>query len=133
MSRETEPLLPRYEEDTSRQQLLHQKLHSYQMIRALAEGYMPSNDQVIANLRSLLATEFLNPQNREIGSIGRQLVRDCRIWIQVLIELFRDKNGDDQIQEFLWHLSKSKASLDPRQVSQRASASKARADTKAGT
>lgn len=133
MSRETEPLLPRYEEDTSRQQLLHQKLHSYQMIRALAEGYMPSNDQVIANLRSLLATEFLNPQNREIGSIGRQLVRDCRIWIQVLIELFRDKNGDDQIQEFLWHLSKSRASLDPRQVSQRASASKARADTKAGT
>ncbi|GAB1218379.1 hypothetical protein ATERTT37_007633 [Aspergillus terreus] len=131
MSRETEPLLPRYEEDTSRQQLLHQKLHSYQMIRALAEGYMPSNDQVIANLRSLLATEFLNPQNREIGSIGRQLVRDCRIWIQVLIELFRDKNGDDQIQEFLWHLSKSRASLDPRQVSQRASASKARADTKA--
>jgi hypothetical protein len=133
MSRETEPLLPRYEEDTSRQQLLHQKLHSYQMIRALAEGYMPSNDQVIANLRSLLATDFLNPQNREIGSIGRQLVRDCRIWIQVLIELFRDKNGDDQIQEFLWHLSRSKASLDPRQVSQRASASKARADTKAGT
>ncbi|KAF9885280.1 hypothetical protein FE257_013078 [Aspergillus nanangensis] len=128
---ETEPLLPRYEEDTGRQRLLHQKLHTYQMLRALSEGYMPSNEQVIINLRTLLSTELLNPRSQEIGSICRQLIRDCRIWIQVFIELLREKNDDDKVQEFLWHLSKSKASLDPRQIAEQASHAKARADTKA--
>ncbi|KAK1141478.1 hypothetical protein N8T08_009018 [Aspergillus melleus] len=128
---ETEPLLPRYEEDTTLQRRLHQKLHSYQMLRALSEGYMPSTDQVIANLRTLLASDILNPRSQEIGSVGRQLIRDCRLWIQVFIELLRDKNSSDQLQEFLWHLARSRASLDPSNISQHAAQVKARADTKA--
>ncbi|KAE8149473.1 hypothetical protein BDV25DRAFT_167855 [Aspergillus avenaceus] len=131
MSRETEPLLPRYEEDTTLQRRLHQKLHSYQMLRALSEGYMPSTDQVIANLRTLLASDILSARTQDIGSVGRQLVRNCRLWIQVFIEVLRDKNGDDKLQEFLWHLSRSRASLDRGQVSQHASHVKARQDTKA--
>lgn len=129
---ETEPLLPRYEEDTTLQRRLHQKLHTYQMLRALAEGYMPSTDQVIANLRTLLASDILNPRSQDIGSVGRQLIRDCRLWIQVFVELLRDKNGSDQLQEFLWHLARSRASLDPSHISQHAAQVKARADTKAG-
>lgn len=132
MSQETEPLLPRYEEDTTLQRRLHQKLHSFQMLRALSEGYMPSTEQVIINLRTLLASDILNPRTQDIGSVGRQLIRDCRIWIQVFIELLRDKNNDDKLQEFLWHLSRSRASLDRGQVAQHASHVKARQDTKAG-
>ncbi|KAF5865189.1 hypothetical protein ETB97_005093 [Aspergillus alliaceus] len=131
MSQETEPLLPRYEEDTALQRRLHQKLHSFQMLRALSEGYMPSTDQVIINLRTLLASDILNHRTQDIGSVGRQLIRDCRIWIQVFIELLRDKNGDDKLQEFLWHLSRSRASLDPGQISEHASHVRARQDTKA--
>ncbi|KAE8163097.1 hypothetical protein BDV40DRAFT_147521 [Aspergillus tamarii] len=131
MSQETEPLLPRYEEDTTLQRRLHQKLHSFQMLRALSEGYLPSTDQVIINLRTLLASDILNPRTQDIGSVGRQLIRDCRIWIQVFIELLRDKNSDDKLQEFLWHLSRSRASLDRGQVAQHASHVKARQDTKA--
>ncbi|KAE8353055.1 hypothetical protein BDV28DRAFT_115036 [Aspergillus coremiiformis] len=131
MSEETEPLLPRYEEETSLQRRLHQKLHSFQMLRALSEGYMPSTDQIIINLRTLLASDILNPRTRDVGSVGRQLIRDCRIWIQVFIELLRDKNSDDKLQEFLWHLSRSRASLDRAQVSQYASHVTARQDTKA--
>ncbi|KAB8258082.1 hypothetical protein BDV32DRAFT_126354 [Aspergillus pseudonomiae] len=131
MSQETEPLLPRYEEDTTLQRRLHQKLHSFQMLRALSEGYLPSTDQVIINLRTLLASDILNPRTQDIGSVGRQLIRDCRIWIQVFIELLRDKNSDDKLQEFLWHLSRSRVSLDRGQVAQHASHVKARQDTKA--
>lgn len=129
---ETEPLLPRYEDDTSRQRRLHQKLHTYQMLRALSEGYMPSTEQTIVNLRTLLASDVLNLRNQEIGSVGRQLVRDARLWIQTFIEFLREKNSNDQTQEFLWHLARSRVSVDRSRVSQQAAHVKARADTKAG-
>ncbi|KAF7595042.1 hypothetical protein BBP40_007445 [Aspergillus hancockii] len=131
MSQETEPLLPRYEEDTTLQRRLHQKLHSFQMLRALSEGYMPSTEQLIINLRTLLASDVLDHRAQDIGSVGRQLIRDCRLWIQTFIEVLRDKNGDDKLQEFLWHLARSRASIDRDQVSQHASHVKARQDTKA--
>ncbi|KAJ5542949.1 hypothetical protein N7535_005372 [Penicillium sp. DV-2018c] len=131
MPSETEPLLPRYEDDTSRQRRLHQKLHSYQMIRAISEGYMPSTEQTIANLRTLLASDVLNLQNQDIGSVGRQLVRDSRVWIQVFIEFLQEKNDQDQLQEFLWHLARSRVEVDRERVSRQAAHVKARADTKA--
>lgn len=93
---------------------------------------MPSTEQTIANLRTLLASDVLSVRNQDIGSVGRQLVRDCRLWIQVFIEFVRDKNSQDQLQEFLWHLSRSRASLDSSRVSEQAGKIKARADTKAG-
>lgn len=129
---ETEPLLPRYEDDTSRQRRLHQKLHTYQMLRALSEGYMPSTEQTIANLRTLLASDVLNLRNQDIGSVGRQLVRDARLWIQLFIEFLQAKNGGDQLQEFLWHVARSRVDIDSSRVSQQAAHVKARADTKAG-
>lgn len=132
MPSETEPLLPRYADDTPRQRQLHQKLHSYQMLRALSEGYLPTTEQAIANLRTLLAADFLNVRNQDIGSVGRQLVRDARLWITSLIEFLHEKNGSDQLQEFLWHLSRARVSVDQSRISQQAAHVKARADTKAG-
>ncbi|KAL4863749.1 hypothetical protein BDV12DRAFT_177176, partial [Aspergillus spectabilis] len=132
MSRaEREPLLPRYDDETSRQRRLHQKLHSYQMLRAFSEGYMPSTEQTIANLRTLLAFDLLSPRNPDIGSVGRQIVRDCRLWISLLIEFLQTKNGDDQLQEFIWHLSHGKATVHAGHLAQRASHTKAKADSKA--
>ena len=97
MPGETEPLLPRYEDDTARRRQLHQKLHSYQMFRALSEGYLPSTEQAIANLRTLLASDILNVRNQDIGSVGRQLVRDARLSITSLIEFLHDKNASDKL------------------------------------
>ncbi|KAJ5170741.1 uncharacterized protein N7500_003524 [Penicillium coprophilum] len=131
MPSETEPLLPRYEDDTSRQRRLHQKLHSYQMVRAISEGYMPTTEQTIANLRTLLASDVLNLRNQDIGSVGRQLVRDSRLWIQVFIEFLQQRNGQDQLQEFLWRLARSRVEVDTERVSRQAAHVKARADTKA--
>ncbi|KAJ5903597.1 hypothetical protein N7504_005980 [Penicillium tannophilum] len=131
MPNETEPLLPRYEDDTARQRQLHQKLHSYQMFRALSEGYMPSTEQAIANLRTLLASDVLNLRNQEIGSHGRQLVRDARLLVEACIEFLHTKNSHDKLQDFLWHLSRSRVFLDSSRVSHTAAHVKARADTKA--
>ncbi|KAJ5668932.1 hypothetical protein N7462_010002 [Penicillium macrosclerotiorum] len=131
MPSETDPLLPRYEDDTARQRQLHQKLHSYQMLRALSEGYMPSTEQTIVNLRTLLASDVLNLRNQDIGTVGRDLVRDARLWIQTFIEFLNNKNADDNLQEFLWHLSRARVEIDRSQISQQAAQVKARADTKA--
>lgn len=128
---DTEPLLPRYEDDTARQRALHQKLHTYQMIRALTKGYMPSNEQTISNLRTLLASDLLNANNRELSESGRLLIRNCRGWLKFFIELLRNKNNGDQVQDFIWYLTQSRISLDINDVSNQASKVKARADAAA--
>jgi Family of unknown function (DUF5923) len=129
---DTEPLLPRYEDDTSRQRQLHQKLHSYQMLKALSEGYLPSNEQTITNLRTLLASDFLNPRTDDVSEPGRLLARDVKTLMRTLIELLREKNADDQLQEFVWLLSRSRVSLDTSALASQASHAKSQASTQAG-
>ncbi|KAK3501876.1 bactericidal permeability-increasing protein [Neurospora crassa] len=128
---EEEPLLSHYDDDTVLQRQLHQKLHTYQMLRALFKGYMPSNDQAIANLRTLLSSDILNPDNSGLSDSGRALVFYSRKWITQLIQLLEHKNGQDQIQDFLWYLSKARLSVDMEQIAERATKAKAKADTAA--
>jgi Family of unknown function (DUF5923)/Protein of unknown function (DUF4449) len=128
---DTEPLLPRYEDDTAMQRRLHQKLHTYQMIRALSKGYMPSTEQAIINLRTLLASDVLNPSNKDLSQSGRRLVRNCRDWLKQFIELLQHKNSEDRIQDFIWYLTKSRISLDLDDISHQASKAKAKADVSA--
>jgi hypothetical protein len=126
------PLLPQYQDDTVLQRELHQKLHSYQMFRALSKGFMPSNEQVIINLRSLLSANILNPDNPDLSDSGRQLVKFTKQFLHEFIDLLLHKNDKDQIQDFMWFLSKSRVSVDVSDIAQRASRSKAKADTVAG-
>ncbi|KAJ9615406.1 hypothetical protein H2200_001481 [Cladophialophora chaetospira] len=128
---ETEPLLPRYEDDTARERALHQKLHTYQMLRALSQGFMPSNEQTIVNLRTLLASDVLNANNKDLSDSGRSLIRNTRTWIKLFIELLRNKNSQDEIQDFIWYTTKSRISLDVDDIAYSASKVKARADAKA--
>lgn len=128
---DTEPLLPRYEDETARQRALHQKLHTYQMLRALSKGFMPSNEQTIINLRTLLASDILNPGNQDLSDSGRLLIRNARSWLKLFIELLRNKNDQDQIQDFIWYLTKSRISIDISDIAHSASKVKARADARA--
>lgn len=93
---------------------------------------MPTTEQTIANLRTLLASDVLILRNQDIGTVGRQLVRDSRLWIQTFIEFLQEKNSQDQLQEFLWRLARSRVAVDSERVSSQAAHVKARADTKAG-
>jgi len=117
---------------TREQRELHQKLHSYQMVRALGKGFMPSNEQLIINLRTLLAADILNPDNPELSDSGRLLVKFTKQWLHQFIELLQNKNGADQIQDFLWYLSKARVEVDVADIARSATRSKAKADTFAG-
>ncbi|KAL9639773.1 MAG: hypothetical protein Q9164_000709 [Protoblastenia rupestris] len=128
---DTEALLPRYADDTSLQRSLHQKMHTYQMLKALSTGFMPSTEQVIVNLRTLLASDFLNPDNPDLSDSGRLLLKYCKQWLTQFIEVLRSKNDDDQIQDFMWLLSKSRLSVDTDDLAKSASKIKTKADATA--
>ncbi|KAK5994394.1 putative C32A11.02c-like protein [Cladobotryum mycophilum] len=129
---EHQPLLPQYNDDeTSRQARLHEKLHTYQMLRAMSQGYMPSNDQVITHLRTLLSAEVLNPEMPQLSPSGRALIRSTRLWLKQFIDVLLAKNSDDQIQDFLYCLAKARLNVDASALRERASASKAKADATA--
>ncbi|OQO11584.1 hypothetical protein B0A48_03311 [Cryoendolithus antarcticus] len=128
---EREPLLPQYEDDTILQRELHQKLHTYQQLRAISKGYMPSTEQTIINLRTLLASDILNPENADLSDSGRLLTKHTKTWLTQFMDLLQHKNDKDQIQDVIWFLSKSRIDVDVEDITRRASKSKAKADTAA--
>jgi hypothetical protein len=130
--REREPLLPQYEDPTVLQRELHPKLHTYQMLRALSQGFMPTNQQTIVNLRTLLAADVLNPDNEGLSDSGRALAHYIKQWLKQFIQLLQHKNDADQIQDFIWYLSQARINVDMQDIVARTSRSKAKADTRAG-
>jgi len=128
---EHQPLLPQYRDDTVLQREVHEKLHSYQMLRALSLGFMPSNEQVTINLRSLLSADILNPDNPELSDSGRLLVKFTKQWLHQFIDLLQHKNSSDQIQDFIWYLTKARISIDVEDIARRTTRSKAKADATA--
>lgn len=130
---EREPLLPRYNDETSRQARLHEKLHSYQMLRAMSKGYMPSTEQTKTHLRTLLSSQVLNPSdNAGLSSSGRALVRTTREWLQLFVELLDEKNSKDQIQDFIWFLTSARVHLDANGTGRLLNKGKAHAKASAG-
>ncbi|KAL8688798.1 MAG: hypothetical protein Q9218_005376 [Villophora microphyllina] len=128
---DTEALLPQYQDDTSMQRSVHQKMHSYQMYRAMSKGFMPSNEQLIVNLRTLLAADVLNPDNPDLSDSGRLLTKYTKQWLADFIEMLRNKNDNDAIQDFIWFLSKSRISVDTEDVANKAATVKSKADATA--
>ncbi|KAF4591385.1 bactericidal permeability-increasing protein [Ophiocordyceps camponoti-floridani] len=130
-SPDTEPLLPQYNDETPRQTRVHEKLHTYQMVRALGNGYMPSNEQLIVQLRCLLAAEALNPHELGLSVDGRALIRSVKLWLAQLVELLRVKNSGDEVQDFVWNIVRAGSNIDVGHLGAAAAASKARADASA--
>ncbi|TVY71351.1 Uncharacterized protein LSUE1_G008044 [Lachnellula suecica] len=128
---DTQPLLPQYEDDTSLQRAAHQKMHTYQMLRALSKGFMPSTEQVIINLRTLLASDVLNPETPGLSESGRKLMKYNKLWLQQFIELLRNKNDVDQIQDFIWFLLHARLQVDTGDLVKTASSTRAKADASA--
>ncbi len=127
-----QPLLPQYEDDTTLQRAAHQKMHTYQMLRALSKGFMPSTEQTIANLRTLLASDVLNPDTPGLSDSGRRLTKYSKQWLKEFIDFLRNKNDKDQIQDFIWFLIHSRISVDVDDLVQTATSTRAKADASAG-
>ena len=130
---DTEPLLPQYADDTSLQRAAHQKMHTYQMLRALSKGFMPSTEQVIINLRTLLASDVLNPETPGLSESGRKLMKYMKQWVSQFIELLRNKNDGDQIQDFIWFIIHARLQIDTGDLVQTAKSTRSKADASAGT
>lgn len=129
---EHEPLLPVYEDDTSLQRAIHQKLHTYQMIRALSQGFMPSTEQAILNLRALLASDVLNPATPGLSDSGRKLGKYSKQLIQNFIDILKNKNGEDELQDFLCFILNSRVDVKTGDIVNTVGDTKARADASAG-
>lgn len=130
-SDEEEPLLSQYDDDTVLQRQLHQKLHTFQMLRAMSKGFMPSNEQAILNLRTLLSADILNPDNTQLSDSGRALVHYVKQLLKQFIVLLQHKNSHDQIQDFIWCLAKARVSVNMEHLAERAGKAKSKADTAA--
>jgi len=127
-----QPLLPVYEDDTSLQRAAHQKMHTYQMVRALSKGFMPSTEQTIINLRTLLASDVLNPETAGLSDSGRRLMKYSKQWLQEFIDLLRNKNDGDQIQDFIWFIIHARMEVDTGELISTAQNTRAKADASAG-
>ncbi|TVY40135.1 Uncharacterized protein LSUB1_G003384 [Lachnellula subtilissima] len=128
---DTEPLLPQYADDTSLQRAAHQKMHTYQMLRALSKGFMPSTEQVIINLRTLLASDVLNPETPGLSESGRKLIKYMKQWVSQFIELLRNKNDGDQIQDFIWFIIHARLQIDTGDLVKTATSTRSKADASA--
>jgi hypothetical protein len=102
------------------------------MLRALSKGYMPSTEQLIINLRTLLASDVLNPETPGLTDSGRLLLKYSKQWLSEFIELIRNKNDGDQIQDFIWFLIHARISIDAQDIIQTAGSTRAKADASAG-
>jgi hypothetical protein len=107
-------------------------MHTYQMLRALSTGFMPSTEQTIIHLRVLLASDVLNPETPGLSVSGRKLMNYSKQWLTEFIEMLRNKNDGDQIQDFVWFLSHAKVSVDADALMKTARDTRAKADASAG-
>ena len=129
---ERQPLLPVYEDDTSLQRAVHAKLHTYQMLRALSKGFMPSTEQAVVNLRTLLSSDVLNPATPGLSESGRKLAKYTKQMLQDLIDLLRNKNDEDKLQDFIWFILNTRVDVQTGDLIQAIGNAKAKADAGAG-
>ncbi|CEH15145.1 hypothetical protein CBOM_02940 [Ceraceosorus bombacis] len=67
---------------------------------ALEAGCVPTNAQAERLLQSALSSKAL--QTQLLSPSGSTLVADCRQFIETLAKVLRDRNGNEELQEFWW-------------------------------
>jgi len=92
---------------------------------------MPFTEQLMVNLRMLLALDVLNPQTDGLSDSGRLLMNFSKQWLYYSIVLLRNKKDQDQTRGFIWSLSQAKISVNAGDIIQRGSYTKTRADSPA--
>jgi hypothetical protein len=93
---------------------------------------MPSTEQVVANLRTFLAADILNPSTPGLTDSGRLLTKYTKQWLQEFIELTANKNKEDQIQDFIWYMLHARVNVDVEDIAKKAAKTRVKADVSAG-
>jgi hypothetical protein len=68
-------------------------------LAALQEGAVPTNKQTTAFLARILHSI---PTSNELSPAGRGLVSDFRALVESLDRIVKERNGEEELQEFLW-------------------------------
>lgn len=68
-------------------------------LAALQEGAVPTNKQTTAFLARILSSI---PTTNELSPGGRGLVTDFRALVESLDRIVKERNGDEELQDFLW-------------------------------
>lgn len=92
---------------------------------------MPTTEQLVVNLRTLLASDVLNPNTAGLSDSGRLLMKYSKQWVEDFIELLLHKNDKNQIQDFIWFLAHSRIHVDATDIAKKASTARVKADTSA--
>ena len=50
---------------------------------------------------------ILEPRNRRLSVKGRNAIRDLRAWIEAIADEAENKNGEDEVQQFIWEISQA--------------------------
>ena len=93
---------------------------------------MPSTEQTIINLRTLLASDVLNPDTTGLSDSGRKLTKYTKQFLKEFIDLLRNKNDGDQIQDFIWFLIHARMEVHTGDLIATATDTRAKADASAG-
>jgi hypothetical protein len=102
------------------------------MFRALSKGFMPSTEQTVVNLRTLLSSDVLNPATPGLSESGRKLAKYSKQLLQDFIDLLINKNDEDKLQDFIWFMLHAKVDVNAGDLIQTVGDTKAKADASAG-
>jgi hypothetical protein len=102
------------------------------MLRALSKGFMPSTEQTVINLRTLLSSDVLNPATPGLSESGRKLIKYSKSWLQDFIDLLKEKNDGDKLQDFIWLIVNARMEVDTGDLMNTAEQARAKADAWAG-
>ncbi|KKA29468.1 hypothetical protein TD95_003398 [Thielaviopsis punctulata] len=104
-----------------------EKLHTYNMYRALKKGHMPSTVQILEYLNAIQRSDLLSDEEG-LSQDGRVLLRLFRRWLSQASVAIEKKNSRDQLQDFIWYARQANITGDTSAIAAAAGAKK-RADT----
>lgn len=102
------PALNGVTEPVDRDQLnadVDRKLHLYGIATALRESRLPTNDQIDSALEFALKHSPI--ATNELSESGKALIQDTREVLDTMRAIFREKNADELLQNFVWHTRQS--------------------------
>ncbi|KAG6820002.1 hypothetical protein H0H93_006621 [Arthromyces matolae] len=82
---------------------VERKMKFFGVIQAFRLGRLPTNKQINSALDYVLEEEHSPVATEKLSSDGKKLIKDIKAIIKTLKVMVHDKNGDELLQQFLWH------------------------------